>query len=173
MSSTLKIRPSRITKDAFIAAYGGIYEHSPWIAEAAWRAKTGDSLDTAETLHAAMRETVNAADESAKLRLICAHPDLAGKAAVRGELTNESKSEQKGAGLDACTPEEFKEFQTLNNAYKQKFGYPFIIAVKGHDRHSILAAFRVRLNHDRTLEFETALAQIHKIAGLRLADFCS
>ncbi len=154
-------------------AYGGIYEHSPWIAEAAWLANNGDNLDTADALLNTMQNAVKAADEPAKLRLICAHPDLAGKAAVRGELTDESKSEQKGAGLDACTPEEFEEFQTLNRAYKQKFGFPFIIAVKGHDRHSILAAFRARLNHDRALEFKTALTEIHKIASFRLADLCS
>lgn len=173
MSDMLKIRPSKATKEAFMETYGGIYEHSAWIAEAAWQVKNGDNLDVAGALHDAMRNAVEAADEPAKLRLICAHPDLAGKAAVRGELTTESKSEQKGAGLDTCSPEEFAEFQTLNKAYKKKFGFPFIIAVKGHDRHSILAAFRARLNHDRALEFETALTEIHKIASFRLADLCS
>ncbi len=170
MSALLKIRPSQIEKDVFMATYGGIYEHSPWIADAAWQKKEDSNLDTVEALHDAMRTAVDDAEEAAKLKLICAHPDLAGKAAVRGDLTSESRSEQKGAGLDACTPEEFAEFQTLNKAYKQKFGFPFIIAVKGHDRHSILAAFRARLNNDRAREFETALNQIHKIAGFRLAD---
>lgn len=169
MSALLKIRPSQIEKDVFMATYGGIYEHSPWIADAAWQKKVGSNLDTVAALHGAMRTAVEDAEEGSKLRLICAHPDLAGKAAVRGDLTSESISEQKGAGLDACTPEEFAEFQTLNKAYKQKFGFPFIIAVKGHDRHSILAAFRARLNNDRAREFETALNQIHKIAGFRLA----
>lgn len=173
MSAVLEIRPSKTTKETFMEIYGGIYEHSPWIAEAAWHSKNGENLDTANALHHAMRSAVDTADETARLRLICAHPDLAGKAAVRGELTNESRSEQKGAGLDACSPQEFEEFQILNKAYRQKFGFPFIIAVKGHDRHSILASFRTRLNHDRAVEFETALTQIHKIASLRLADLCS
>jgi len=129
-----------------------------------------DTLDTLDGLATAMAAQVNTADEAAKMTLICAHPDLAGKAALRDELTAESRSEQAGAGLDQCSAEELAEFTRLNSAYKQKFGFPFIVAVKGLDRHDILAAFRARLNHERAQEFETALTQIHKIARLRLAD---
>jgi 2-oxo-4-hydroxy-4-carboxy-5-ureidoimidazoline decarboxylase len=145
-----------ITKAEFIKRYGGIYEHSPWIAEAAYGA--GD-------IPAAMKRVVENGTYEQKLALIRAHPDLAGKLGV---LTKESASEQKGAGLDQCSPEEFAEFQKLNDAYKNKFGFPFIIAVKGHTRQSILENFRVRLHNDKDTEFAAALEQIHKIAGFRL-----
>ncbi len=166
----MKLKASQSDKATFMAAYGHIYEHSPWVAEKTWTANDPDTLDMLEGLAAAMAAQVDAADEAAKMRLICAHPDLAGKAALRDELTAESKSEQAGAGLDQCSAEELDEFTRLNGAYKAKFGFPFIIAVKGLDRQDILAAFRARLNHDRAQEFETALTQIHKIAQLRLAD---
>lgn len=150
-----------MTREDFLKIYGGIYEHSPWIAAAAY-----DSGQTAtlETLHAAMRKAVENGTYQQQLDLICAHPDLAGKLA----LTKESESEQKGAGLDQCTPEEFEEFQRLNTAYKEKFRFPYIIAVKGHTRQSILGNFRVRINNDKETEFKTALEQIHKIARFRL-----
>lgn len=166
----MKLKASKCDKATFMAAYGHIYEHSPWVAEGAWSTSDHETLDTLESLSAAMARIVDAADETAKMKLICAHPDLAGKAALRDELTAESKSEQAGAGLDQCSAEELEEFTRLNGAYKQKFGFPFIVAVKGLDRFDILAAFRARLNHDRAQEFETALTQIHKIARLRLAD---
>lgn len=166
----LKAKPSEIGHDAYMDLYGGIYEHSPWIAEAAWQSRSGDSLDHLEALHAAMKAAVDAADQDPKLALIRAHPDLAGKAAQRGELTSESRSEQAGAGLDQCSAEEFADFQSLNAAYKEKFGFPFIIAVKGLDRAAILAAFRARLTHDQETEFDTAITQIHRIALLRLSD---
>lgn len=167
----LKITASQYDRATFASVYGGVYEHSPWVAETVWDLHTGSEIDTLEGLTAAMRKTVDNADESRKMTLICAHPDLAGKAAIRGELTADSKNEQKSAGLDQCTEEEFEDFQALNAAYKNKFGFPFIIAVKGHDRHSILAAFRARINHDREQEFHTALEQIHRIASFRLAEF--
>ncbi|WP_417450332.1 2-oxo-4-hydroxy-4-carboxy-5-ureidoimidazoline decarboxylase [Kordiimonas sp.] len=164
----LRERPCDLSHEQFLELYGSIYEHSRWVAEGAW-AKRGDkNLNSVDGLHSVMADVVNAASEEQQERLICAHPDLAGKAAVRGELTAESKAEQSGAGLDACTPAEFNEFQSLNKAYKNKFGFPFIIAVKGHNRHSILAAFGARLNHNREREFKTAINEIHKIARLRL-----
>ncbi|NVJ98832.1 MAG: 2-oxo-4-hydroxy-4-carboxy-5-ureidoimidazoline decarboxylase [Alphaproteobacteria bacterium] len=166
----MKLKASKADKATFMAAYGGIYEHSPWIAEAAWKDSNPEDLDTLDSLSAAMRQAVDGADEAAKMNLICAHPDLAGKAAVRGDLTADSKSEQAGAGLDQCNAAEFEEFQRLNADYKTKFGFPFIIAVKGLDRYDILAAFRARLNNDRATEFETAIEQIHRIARLRLGD---
>lgn len=150
--------------------YQGIYEHSGWIALGAWAAMSGHNLDTVQGLHREMMRTVDRASEAGKMTLICAHPDLAGKLAVGEELTAESKAEQAGAGLDACTEEEFEEFHKLNRAYKEKFGFPFIIAVKEHDRHSILSAFRARVNNDRQQEFETALAEINKIAYYRLKE---
>jgi len=166
----MKLKASQSDKATFVAAYGHVYEHSPWVAEKTWMSNDPDTLDTLDGLATAMAAQVNTADEAAKMTLICAHPDLAGKAALRDELTAESRSEQAGAGLDQCSAEELAEFTRLNSAYKQKFGFPFIVAVKGLDRHDILAAFRARLNHERAQEFETALTQIHKIARLRLAD---
>lgn len=166
----MKLKASLCDRATFTAAYGGVYEHSPWVAEAVWDQRTDTNIDTFENLKTMMRDAVEHGSEAQQMTLICAHPDLAGKAAVAGDLTKESQSEQSGAGLDQCSPDEFDEFQTLNSAYKAKFGFPFIIAVKGHDRYSILAAFRARLNHDREREFRTALDEIHKIAGFRLAD---
>jgi OHCU decarboxylase len=106
------------------------------------------------------------AGKDAQLALIRAHPDLGNRLA----MSRESASEQKGAGLDACSPEEFAEFQKLNADYKAKFGFPFIIAVRGLDRSAILAAFRTRLSNNADAEFATALEQIHRIAGFRIAD---
>lgn len=166
----LKIKASEVDQDTFLAAYRGVYEHSAWIALGAWAKRDAGNLDTVGGLHREMVKTIGEASEAGQMTLICAHPDLAGKLAVNDELTAESKSEQAGAGLDKCTPEEFGEFQTLNKTYKEKFGFPFILAVKGHDRQSILASFRARVNHDRPTEFKTALEQIDKIALFRLMD---
>lgn len=166
----LKIKASATSERTFLEAYGGIYEHSPWVAKGAWTARDGSNLDTVGGLHGAMEVTVAAADEASQLKLIGAHPDLAGKLAVAGELTAASRSEQTGAGLDRCTKQEFEEFQNLNSAYKEKFGFPFIIAVKGHDRHSILKAFRTRLPNDRAIERETALQEINRIGHFRLME---
>jgi 2-oxo-4-hydroxy-4-carboxy-5-ureidoimidazoline decarboxylase len=166
----LKIKASTSTKEAFVEAYDGIYEHSAWIALGAWALRDGNNLDSVGGLHREMMNTIEQASEAGKMTLICAHPDLAGKLAVNGELTAESRSEQAGAGLDQCTSEEFEEFQSLNSRYKETFGFPYIIAVKGHDRQSILANFRARINNDRMTEFETALTEINKIALFRLAD---
>ena len=152
-------------KAAFLKVYGGIYEHSPWVAEAAFTA----GADTPEKIHAAMKAAVNAASRDKKLALICAHPDLA---CVQG-LTAASTSEQAGAGLNQCTPEELAEFQKLNADYKKKFGFPFIVAVKGLHRTDILQQFRQRIQNDAAVEFDTALEQIHRIAGFRQAALTS
>jgi 2-oxo-4-hydroxy-4-carboxy-5-ureidoimidazoline decarboxylase len=164
----LKIKASAADKDTFLNAYGGIYEHSAWIALAAWAMRSGNNLDSVGGLHHKMMQAIRGASEANKMTLICAHPDLAGKLAVGETLTVESTSEQAGAGLDRCSAAEFEEFQSLNTAYKTKFGFPYIIAVKGHDRTSILANFRARLHNDRETEQKTALAQIDKIALFRL-----
>lgn len=166
MTAFTKMAPSRLDRDGFLARFGVIYEHSPWIAAAVW--DKGAAADEAESLAAAMASEVEAAGEEAQLALLRAHPDLAGKLAVRGELTAESTSEQAGAGLDRCSPEEFAEFQQLNDAYKARFGFPFILAVKGYDRAGILAAFRRRVANTREAEFREALDQVHRIALLRL-----
>ncbi len=161
--------PSALDERAFIAAFGGVYESSPWVAKAVWpRAHTG-KLDDGEVMRAAMREAVDDAGRDRRLALLCAHPELAGRAAVAGKLTDASQSEQKGAGLDRCSPTEYAEFLALNRRYNDKFGFPFIIAVKGHDRQRILAAFRRRIENDVDSEFEEALTQVHRIAALRLA----
>lgn len=169
-NAVLTHKPSTLDLQTFLRLYGGIYEHSAWIAEGAYAQKSGDNLDTVDGLHTAMQTTLAAADEAAKMKLICAHPDLAGKLAVGEELTAESKSEQQGAGLDRCSVDEFEEFQTLNTNYKQKFGFPYIIAVKGLGRQRILSNFRARINNDRETEFNTAIQQINRIAYFRLVD---
>jgi OHCU decarboxylase len=115
-----------------------------------------------------MAAVLAGADDNSKLALIRAHPDLAGRAAVAGDLTAASRSEQTGAGLDRCTPEEFRRFHELNEAYKAKFGFPFILAVAGKTRQDILTAFKARLGNDREEEFRTALNEIDRIALLRL-----
>lgn len=154
----------------FIAVLGGIYEHSPWFAETA--AHKRPFANTAE-LASALRGAVDAAGQEAQLKLVRAHPELAGNAAVRGELTAESTREQAGAGLDQCTPEEFQRLQGLNEAYNRKFGFPFILAVRGYDRHGIIDAFARRLENAPEVELQTCINQIHRIAQFRLNDLVS
>ena len=154
-----------LDRDGFVAALGGVFEHSPWVAEAAWHRRPFASLDA---LHAAMVAAMRGAAEDTRLALVRAHPELAGKAAIRGELTADSTSEQSGAGLAHCSPGEFTRLHELNREYNLKFGFPFIIAVKGLDRAAIIARFAERLERDRPVEFEEALRQIERIARLRL-----
>jgi len=162
--------PSSLDRPHFLALYGPVYEHSPWIAEAVFDAGLEAVHDGPDGLHAAMRAVVEAAPRERRLALLRAHPDLAGRLAVRGELTARSAAEQTGAGLDKCNPEEFTKFTRLNEAYKTKFGIPFVMAVKGHRRDEILAAFGRRLENDLAAEFRTALDEVHKIARFRLDD---
>jgi OHCU decarboxylase len=150
----------------FVTRYGGIYEHSEWVAEQS-ASIVGDILDI-DTIAAVMADCVDNAAEEKQLALIRAHPDLAGKAQVAGELTPDSTSEQASAGLDRCSPEEYERFQNLNEAYHAKFGFPFVMAVRDSSRAQILASFERRLANAPGVEFETALAEIHKIARLRL-----
>ena len=150
----------------FVDKYGAVYELSPWVAELA--ADVVGDCDDVDAIATVMADCVDNASEEQQLRLIRAHPDLAGKAQVAGELTADSTSEQASAGLDRCTPEEYLRFQDLNQAYHLRFGFPFVMAVRGSSRAEILAAFEERLGNDRSAEFETALAEIHKIARLRL-----
>jgi len=153
--------------EEFIARYGGVYEHSAWVAEETF----GTDVDPADTdsLARLFAACVDNASRDRKLALIRAHPDLAGRAAIAGNLTDDSSEEQSSAGIDQCTPEEFDQFQSLNSAYKQKFGFPFVMAVRNSKRHDILEAFTTRLKNDNETEFATAISEIHKIARLRLA----
>tara|TARA_Y100000815_G_scaffold181594_1_gene165552 strand:- start:47042 stop:47554 length:513 start_codon:yes stop_codon:yes gene_type:complete len=151
----------------FVETLGAIFEHSPWVADAVTDQRPFTSISA---LHGAMVTAIDEAGRDAQLTLIRAHPDLAGKAALAGELTAESTSEQKGAGLDRLTADEFQRFHALNDAYKARFGFPFILAVRGHDKHSILAAFERRLDHDLDGEIAEALAQIARIGEFRLND---
>ena len=153
--------------EEFSRRLGGIFEHSPWIAERVAGRRPFASL---EALHTAMVGEVEAAGEAAQLALLRAHPELAGKAAVRGELTAESSREQGGVGLDQCTSEEFARLQKLNADYNAKFGFPFIVAVRGHTRASIIALFEQRLANDRASEIQECLRQVYRIGLLRLQD---
>lgn len=161
-------RPSELSLNAFIDHYGDIYEHSPWVAQAAWEAGLTSAHDAPDTLADLMGLQLQQARSGQQISVIQAHPDLAGKAALAGELTQDSTSEQAGAGLDQCSPEEFARFEALNASYKEKFGFPFVIAVKGLDRHAILQAFAERLDNDAATERRTAIEQIIRIARLRL-----
>ena len=154
------------TTEEFVARYGGIYEHSSWVAETAARhVSAGDKVDDIARV---MADCVDKAALDQQLELIRAHPDLAGKAQIAGELTADSTTEQASAGLDCCTADEYEKFQSLNTAYHDKFGFPFVMAVRDRSRAEILTAFEQRLDNDEATEFETALAEIHKIAWLRL-----
>ncbi|MAP34959.1 MAG: OHCU decarboxylase [Halomonas sp.] len=161
-------RPSRLELDAFLEHYGDIFEHSPWVAETAWKQGLTNQHDDPDVLADCMGKVLKDADIDQQIAVICAHPDLAGKAALAGELTQDSTREQAGAGLDQCSSEEFERFQHLNQAYQTKFGFPFVIAVKGLDRHAILYAFEKRLENDATTERKTAIEQIIQIARFRL-----
>ncbi len=163
-----EIRPSALAFDDFTQLYGGVFEHSEWIAERAFRRELGPAHDTATGLHAVMCQVFRAASEDERLGVLRAHPDLAGKLAAAKRLTDASAGEQASAGLDALTDAERARFTELNEAYTQKFGFPFIIAVRDHTRAGILAAFERRLGNDRETEFATACRQVERIAELRL-----
>ena len=157
--------PSALPHDDFIAAFGPVYEASPWVAEGVWPAVARGELDEPQTLAEAMRAVVDTAPRDQRLALIRAHPQLA----VAGRMAEASVQEQRGAGLDQCSPEELADFRRLNADYIERFGHPFIVAVKGLTRGDILATFAARLDNDGEAEFATAMTQIHRIAGFRLA----
>ncbi|MBL8511580.1 MAG: 2-oxo-4-hydroxy-4-carboxy-5-ureidoimidazoline decarboxylase [Betaproteobacteria bacterium] len=149
----------------FVALLGAIFEHSPWVAERAWAARPFHSLTE---LHTAMAAAVRAASTAEQLALICAHPELAGKEAAAGTLTQDSQTEQASAGLNHCSAAELVQLRQLNQRYREKFGFPFVMAVKHRSRYEILAALAARLEHDREREFSACLAEIEKIGRLRL-----
>jgi 2-oxo-4-hydroxy-4-carboxy-5-ureidoimidazoline decarboxylase len=156
---------NRVDRDAYVDLLGGIFERSPWVAE-----RSFDDRPFASTgeLHSAMVAAVTRASTGEQLALLQAHPELAGKEAIHGEMTVESTREQGGAGLDQCSPSELARITELNRRYRAKFGFPFIVAVKGMDRAAILREFGRRVEQDRATEFPEALRQVAKIARLRL-----
>ena len=168
--ATTQIRPSEMDRDTFVAEFGGIFEHSPWIANGAHALELGPTHDTATGVHSALARVFRAASQEQRLGVLTAHPDLAGKLAAAGKLTAESTSEQAGAGLDMLTDGERETFQALNAQYVARHGFPFIIAVRDYDKTSILAAFHQRIENDRAAEFAEACKQVERIAELRLIE---
>jgi 2-oxo-4-hydroxy-4-carboxy-5-ureidoimidazoline decarboxylase len=152
---------------SFILHLGSIYEHSPWVADGAWSRRPFGSV---EALHEAMDSVMYAAPAAKQTALIRAHPELAGRVAKLGQLTEASRSEQSQAGLDRLTPEQIATMNQLNAEYLNKFGFPFIICARLNDVDSIVSALGARLENTAEREFETALREISKIARLRLAD---
>ena len=167
-NASFAVSPRGLTREQFLMQFGGVYENSDWVAQAVLAAGLKPADDRIRHLANRMVAIVDAADDKRKLALLCAHPELAGKLAINGGLTADSTAEQASAGLDKCSPEEFTAFKALNTTYREKFGHPFIIAVRGLKRTDILAAFRHRINNDKRTEFATALDEVHKIAQLRL-----
>ncbi|MEL7116150.1 MAG: 2-oxo-4-hydroxy-4-carboxy-5-ureidoimidazoline decarboxylase, partial [Pseudomonadota bacterium] len=166
-----KDRPSQMGLAAFVAAFGGIFEHSPWVAERAYDLELGPAHDGATGLHNALCRAFRTGGEADRLAVLKAHPDLAGKLAAAKRLTADSTSEQASAGLDALTDPERTRFTALNTAYTEKHGFPFIIAVRDNTKAQILAAFEKRLNHDTETEFLEACHQVERIAELRLLSY--
>jgi len=163
-------RPSEMTKTEFVTTFGGVFEHSPWIAEQAFDLELGPAHDTATGVHSALARVFRSADDSQRLQVLRAHPDLAGKLAQAERLTAESTSEQAGAGLNALTDEERDAFGEFNAAYTEKHGFPFIIAVRDNTKATIAKAFKRRIHNDRDIEFAEACTQVERIAELRLQD---
>jgi 2-oxo-4-hydroxy-4-carboxy-5-ureidoimidazoline decarboxylase len=154
-----------MSADDFRRALGAVFEHSPWVAERAWPARP---FLTRDALHTAMAAAVRQASREEQLALLRAHPDLGGRAARAGAMTEASVAEQSSAGLDRLSNEEYERFERLNTAYRLKFGFPFVIAVRHHDKRAILDAFGERLRHTVEQELKVALAQVFDIAHLRL-----
>ena len=150
-----------MTKPEFVEMAGWVFEHSPWVAERAW----GQFNDLA-TMHQAMCEQVRIATRDEQLALLRAHPDLG----TRARMSDASMGEQAGAGLDRLTPDEFERLQSANRLYKEKFGFPFLFAVKGSTKYDILEAIERRVNSNWDEEFATALEQVFRIANFRLQD---
>ena len=160
--------PAALSKEAFMDLFGSVYEHSPWIAERCFDDELGPAHNSARGFASAMAYHFRNGTNEERLAVLRAHPDLAGKLAAARKLTPESTQEQASAGLDALTDSEKQTFSDLNKAYVEKFGHPFIIAVKAHTKASILAAFQKRLTHDSASELQEACQQVEKIAGFRI-----
>jgi OHCU decarboxylase len=156
-----------LDREAFVERFGPIFEGSPWVASAAWERRP---FADAPELFGALVAVMDTAPLDRQLALIRAHPDLAGRAAIAGELTEDSRREQASAGLDQLTPEEYATFTRINAAYRERFGFPFVICVREHTKESIIESARERVRHDEDTEVRMALAEIAKIAWLRLED---
>ncbi len=167
---TQRVQPSTMSEDAFVYCFGGVFEHSDWIAKQAYTAELGPSNDNVTGLHATLCTAFRSSSDNQRLDVLNAHPDLAGKLAQAKRLTESSTLEQASAGLNALTDSEREQFTTLNARYVETFGFPFIIAVKGRDKDEILSAFKTRISNDRLTEFNTACREVEKIALLRLQD---
>ena len=162
--------PTAMDRSTFVKTFGPVFEHSSWIAEAAFERGLPADADRAEGLHRALCAVLRAASGPEQRALIEAHPDLAGRLARAGRLTADSTSEQASAGLDQLTDEERARFLALNDAYRARFGFPFVMAIKARSKLEILRAFERRLDNDAALEQKAALAEIEQIALLRLSD---
>src|SRR5215218_43002 len=156
---------NQLGREQFVERFGPLFEHSPWIAEDAWADRP---FADADELFEALRSAMYSAPRERQIALIRAHPDLAGKAAIEGTLTDRSEREQASAGLDRLTPDEYEALTGANAAYRERFGFPFVICVRDHDKDSILAASRERLDNDPETELRTALGEIARIAHHRL-----
>ncbi|WP_064695335.1 2-oxo-4-hydroxy-4-carboxy-5-ureidoimidazoline decarboxylase [Rhizobium aegyptiacum] len=159
-----------LSREDFVSRFGGVFEHSSFIAERAYDDGGVREPLTATGVHAALAAVFRAASHEERLGVLRAHPDLAGRLAIAGELTEDSRKEQAGAGLDRLSADEHARFTQLNSAYVEKFGFPFIIAVKGLGKDDILTAFETRIGNGRDEEFATAAAQVERIALLRLTS---
>jgi OHCU decarboxylase len=158
---------NELDRAAFVERFGPLFEHSPWVAEAAWRDRP---FSGREELYEALVAAMYAAPRERRLALIRAHPDLAGKAAVEGSLTQSSKHEQASAGLNRLTPDEYEAFTRTNTAYRERFGFPFVVCAREHTKESILRVASERLRNSEDEEIRVALEEIAKIARLRLED---
>jgi OHCU decarboxylase len=163
-----KLRIDLMDRSSFVTKFGGVFEHSAWIAEGAFDLELGQAHNSVAGIHNALARKFRSASHADRLGVLMAHPDLAGKLAAAKRLTAESTAEQGSAGLDALTDTERARFSDLNAAYVAKHGFPFIIAVKDHDKASILRHFEARIANDTKTEFVTACAQVERIARLRL-----
>ena len=150
----------------FVELLGTIFEHSPWVAELVYPEKPFSSRSE---LHQVMADAVRCAPEVQRMTLLCQHPELAGREADAGTLTDDSKREQAGAGLNQCTPDELLTIKSLNQAYLAKFDFPFIVAVAGLDKFQIIAAMEQRLANTTEQEFDTAIGEVEKIAQIRIS----
>ncbi|WP_072395179.1 2-oxo-4-hydroxy-4-carboxy-5-ureidoimidazoline decarboxylase [Hyphomicrobium sp. CS1GBMeth3] len=148
--------------------YGAVYEHSAWVAEIVLREGLPLKSETADAIAERMAAVVEASGRTRQLELLRLHPELASRTGIASDLTESSRSEQTSASLDQCTPEEFARFQQLNDNYRVRFGFPFIVAVTGLTRSDILEAFETRIRNTEEIEFRTALDEVHKIARIRI-----
>ena len=156
---------NQFDREQFVDSLGGIFEHSPWVADLVYE---NQPFASKTQLHQNMFETVQRSPEFQRMALICNHPELAGKEAAEGTLTNDSRQEQSRAGLDQCSAAELSKLQSLNRAYHKKFEFPFVIAVTGLDKTQIIAAVESRLKNSVSVEFDTSIVEIGKIGMIRV-----